>query len=1432
MGGLGAAGCGQGSAPPGEPSSAPVEAIGQAPEAEGSGQTCVTLQRGAGAGVADASIDGGKPTRNYGASGSLSDGRSGVAGAQIQALLRFDLSALPPDATITSAVTTLHVLLDGGAPSRAHRITAPWSEGTVTWSSFNGAYAAAVDATFPAATAGQSTAADLTSLVQGWVNGSTPNHGLLLERDLAGSTVHASSEQPQPQQPRITVCYTPGPCGGKPAGAACDDGNACTINDVCTAGRCGGAAVTCAALDGCHAAGTCHPATGQCSNPAVADGTACDDGDPSTTGDVCTAGVCAGVDLCLGVVCVASDPCHAAGACDPATGACDDPVVADGAACDDGDACTQADRCLAGACVGSTPMTCPAAGPCQAAGACNPATGQCQGAALTDGTPCDDGNACTQHDACAAGACAGAPGACSVQGGGNAANATIEAPAAALPLEVAAQLAVDEAAPSDAPPLAPGMIDEGPILEFVPRDVPFASPVTIGVPFTAAPGAALTLYAWDGGGPWLPVPNAVVKGSVMAAQVMRFSRFYTVGTSILDADGDGLSPAQGDCDDSDFTTHAGATEMCDGRDNDCDGIADHGMWAWSVSGGGLSTAHLALDALGNVFVAGRLSTVTDLGGGPLTPAGESDVVVAKLDRQGRHLWSKLFGDAADQEATRIVVDGRGNVIVTGVFQGTLDFGGGPLTSATTAVFLAKLDPGGHHVFSRVLGIPEESARDDVAVDAAGNVLVTGMLLGPIDLGGGPLTGNDVFVAKLDPTGQHLWSRSLGALSGGHPLGLTTSPGGDVYLAATVFGEVDLGGGPLSGSILARLDGDGNHVWSRVLPAVAQGGATPAFVVPDGSGGVFVLTAQDYWPAEEFGYETACFLTRYDAAGVQLSSALITDNNQAPLIPALGEVTASGSGALVISGYAPYAGMTAKLDAAGNLTWVSSSAWGGAEDASGNVIVWDGTITKVGVGACTTCPNWFRDADGDGYGATSTWVQACVQPTGWVAWPGDCDDGSAAVHPGAVEACDGVDNDCDGHVDEGGVAWSRSFAPTTALGQGQTVVTDAAGHVVTAGMLHGTADFGGGPLTSVGASGAPYLVELDASGAHVQSQVFAAGGGTMAPTIAIDGAGNRILGGQFWNAGTVDLGGGPITSTWGFYLAKLDAANHHVWSKGLGGGPAGIVDLGDLAVDAAGGVFVTGDYSGKVDLGGVPLSAVNTWRGYVARLDPQGSVLWVRTFDAHGGRIVVDSADDVIVTGLFQGTVDFGGGPIATPAPPYQGTFVVKLDAAGNHVWSRALSAGQLAPAVAVKGADHLVLAGEAWLPLDLGGGLLTPSSAQGWVFAAELDGAGNHVWSRTVGLQEAAQVALDGAGDISVAGASLTLEARITRLDPSGSLLWEHDLGTLPGSLASVPVSLAVDGADLLVSAWRYPFHEFVGGQMVSSGPLSATLTRLTPACF
>ena len=116
-------------------------------------------------------------------------------------------------------------------------------------------------------------------------------------------------------------------------------------------------------------------------------------------------------------------------------------------------------------------------------------------------------------------------------------------------------------------------------------------------------------------------------------------------------------------------------------------------------------AALAVDAAGNILVAGQFEGTIDFGVGPLTSL-KTDGFVAKLSPTGDGLWSKRFGEVKSQDlASGIAVDASGTVIVTGIFEGTVDFGGGAIHGGRHELFLLALDPGRQPPGARESGSP-------------------------------------------------------------------------------------------------------------------------------------------------------------------------------------------------------------------------------------------------------------------------------------------------------------------------------------------------------------------------------------------------------------------------------------------------------------------------------------------------------------------------------------------------------------------------------------------------------------------------------------------------------------------------------------------------------------------------------------------------------
>ena len=104
---------------------------------------------------------------------------------------------------------------------------------------------------------------------------------------------------------------------------------------------------------------------------------------------------------------------------------------------------------------------------------------------------------------------------------------------------------------------------------------------------------------------------------------------------------------------------------------------------------------VAVDGAGDVVVVGYLQNAVDLGTGLLRSAGYGDLFVAKYSgASGAALWVRQAGSTMEDRAKGVAIDSSGNIVVTGAFQGTIDLGGGPLSTPPTGTnaFLVKYSP--------------------------------------------------------------------------------------------------------------------------------------------------------------------------------------------------------------------------------------------------------------------------------------------------------------------------------------------------------------------------------------------------------------------------------------------------------------------------------------------------------------------------------------------------------------------------------------------------------------------------------------------------------------------------------------------------------------------------------------------------------------------
>ena len=213
-----------------------------------------------------------------------------------------------------------------------------------------------------------------------------------------------------------------------------------------------------------------------------------------------------------------------------------------------------------------------------------------------------------------------------------------------------------------------------------------------------------------------------------------------------------------------------------------------------------------------------------------------------------------------------------------------------------------------------------------------------------------------------------------------------------------------------------------------------------------------------------------------------------------------------------------------------------------------------------------------------------------------------------------------------------------------------IVVDSAGASVVLGYMSGRADFGGGMLTSAGSTDV-YMVKYAANGSYLWSQRFGGTGTERPKGIAVDAANNIVITGYF--GGTVSFGGGSLVgSSASAFLAKYSPSGAHLWSRRLTTGSSSVDEGRAVDVDGAGSVIVGAGFNFTADFGAGPWTSAGGADMVLAKYDGAGSYVWAKRLGGASDDFIQSVAMDrttgeVVATGYFLGSVNFGGGNITS-----------------------------------------------------------------------------------------------------------------------------------------------------------------------------------------
>jgi hypothetical protein len=257
---------------------------------------------------------------------------------------------------------------------------------------------------------------------------------------------------------------------------------------------------------------------------------------------------------------------------------------------------------------------------------------------------------------------------------------------------------------------------------------------------------------------------------------------------------------------------------------------------------------VAVDATGNIFVTGSTDGPVDFGGGPTPASFNNNVFVASYGPDGTYRWSKLYVSSGAQFGRAITTAPNGDVVIIGDTDGYVDLGGGVITNGGNLdIFVARYSgTDGSYVWGKLFGKGFDQVVRGINIAADGNVLITGGFEGTVDWGGGQMMtsvgASDVYVAKLDAmTGDHLMHTQGGTLGTSIGTSLGSDAAGNVTVLGHFNGNIDFGGQSATASpntfdtFLVKLRAnDWKPVWTKPFGKAGNQFGWGVAVANDGS----------------------------------------------------------------------------------------------------------------------------------------------------------------------------------------------------------------------------------------------------------------------------------------------------------------------------------------------------------------------------------------------------------------------------------------------------------------------------------------------------------------------------------------------------------------------------------------------------------------------
>ena len=379
----------------------------------------------------------------------------------------------------------------------------------------------------------------------------------------------------------------------------------------------------------------------------------------------------------------------------------------------------------------------------------------------------------------------------------------------------------------------------------------------------------------------------------------------------------------------------------------------------------------------------------------------------QVDAQApNYRWARSIGATSNDQGKGIVTDQLGNVYITGEFRNTVDFDPGTSVFNLTSngaqdIFIEKLDSSGNLIWAKNIGGTGGDQGNSITIDTAGNIFITGQFQHTVDFDPGVGISNlastgstDIFVLKLDSSGNFIWAKGFGGTGTDVGLSIATDLIGNIYTTGYFAGSADFKPGPGSTFLTSnggydvfvqKLNPNGNFIWAK-----GMGGSTFDYgrsISVDSSGNVYLIGdfrgTADFFSGSGAVYLTSrgssdVFVQKFNTSGifvwVKQMGGVGTDVGQAITTDSFGNIYSTGyfEGTANFDPGAGTANLTSngssdvfvhKLNPLGDFIWAKSMGGTGTEGSNDIAIDHSMNIYLIG---------WFEgSADFDpGVGTTS------------------------------------------------------------------------------------------------------------------------------------------------------------------------------------------------------------------------------------------------------------------------------------------------------------------------------------------------------------------------------------------------------------------------------------------------------------------------------